>query len=201
MASAFSHAVVAITLGSTYAVLHNSSGFDSLPKDAMEASAIFPIQHQPLQFWILSIGCSILPDLDIVSFVFGIPYGSMWGHRGITHSLPFAFVLGVAVVSLAFPGLGALSVAWWALVLYFFLITASHGLLDAITNGGHGIAFFAPFDSTRYFLPWRPVEVSPIGIRGFFTERGLDVLKSEILWIWIPSAAWMILFWLSRRAR
>jgi hypothetical protein len=37
-----------------------------------------------------------------------------------------------------------------------FLATASHGVLDATTNGGLGVAFFSPFDNRRYFLPWRP---------------------------------------------
>src|SRR6267378_8050335 len=44
---------------------------------------------------------------------------------------------------------------------FFFLATASHGLLDAMTNGGLGVAFFAPFCDTRYFLPWQPIVVSP----------------------------------------
>ncbi len=28
---------------------------------------------------------SLLPDLDAVSFILGIPYGAPWGHRGATH--------------------------------------------------------------------------------------------------------------------
>jgi inner membrane protein len=49
------------------------------------------------------------------------------------------------------------------------------------------VAFFAPFDNTRYFLPWTPVEVSPIGLVEFFTPYGLEVLLSEFVWIWIPA--------------
>jgi len=73
------------------------------------------------------------------------------------------------------------------LVLWFAGVTASHGLLDALTNGGRGIAFFAPFSDHRYFFPWRPIQVSPIGV-GFFSARGLRVLASEAGWIWLPSA-------------
>jgi inner membrane protein len=69
---------------------------------------------------------------------------------------------------------------------YFFLATASHGLLDAMTDGGLGVAFFAPFDNHRYFLPWTPIRVSPIGIGRFFTSRWLAVIRREILWIWVP---------------
>ena len=74
-----------------------------------------------------------------------------------------------------------------ALFFWFTAVTASHGLLDALTNGGRGIAFFAPFSDHRYFFPWRPIQVSPIGV-GFFSPRGLRVLASESGWIWVPSA-------------
>ena len=69
---------------------------------------------------------------------------------------------------------------------YFFLVTASHGILDAMTDGGLGVAFFAPFNNSRYFLPWRPVMVSPIGVGPFFSRYGLNVLLSEVVWIWAP---------------
>jgi inner membrane protein len=65
----------------------------------------------------------------------------------------------------------------------------SHGLLDAMTNGGLGVAFFAPFSNERYFLPWRPILVSPLSIHVFFGSRkGLRVMWSELGWIWLPAA-------------
>ena len=81
------------------------------------------------------------------------------------------------------------------------MATASHGFLDAMTDGGLGIAFFSPFDNDRYFLPWRPIHVAPIGISRFFTTRGLAVMRSEFLWIWVPAAALAISAWLLRRPR
>ena len=108
-----------------------------------------------------------------------------WGHRGFTHSLAFAALLAAAV---------SLSSGWlrpqirrFSLFVYLFLATASHGLLDAMTDGGLGVAFFSPFNNRRYFLPWRPIRVSPIGITRFFSTRGLAVLKTEMMWIWVPS--------------
>jgi len=99
------------------------------------------------------------------------------------------------VVSLAFRERVVLSWPWWSYVLYFFVVTASHGILDAMTDGGRGIAFFAPFDTTRYFFPWRPVRVSPISIRAFFSARGLQILSSELLFIWLPTT----LLWAAAR--
>ena len=139
----------------------------------------------------------MLPDADVIAFTFGIPYGDMFGHRGFTHSLCFAALVGALVAvhvshrshplhashpsHLLHPSHRA------ALFFWFTAITASHGLLDALTNGGRGIAFFAPFTDHRYFFPWRPIQVSPIGA-GFFSPRGLRVLASEAGWIWVPSA-------------
>jgi len=88
----------------------------------------------------------------------------MLGHRGPSHSLLFALLWSLLVVSVGFNAVPKLSKPWWKLLCFFFVVTASHGVLDAMTNGGLGVAFFAPFDSTRYFLPWRPIIVSPIGV-------------------------------------
>ena len=64
---------------------------------------------------------------------------------------------------------------------------ASHGLLDAMTDGGPGVAFFAPFANRRYFLPWTPIRVSPT-----FTSRGTAVIRSELFWIWVPAGVLVV---------
>ena len=137
--------------------------------------------------FILGALCSILPDLDVIGFRNGIQYGDVWGHRGLTHSLMFAALLSGTLVAVCYRRKPAVAMA--GLVFYFFLCTASHGVLDAMTNGGLGVAFFSPFDTTRYFLPLRPIVVSPIGVREFFSEYGFQVLVSEATWIWLPSCA------------
>jgi inner membrane protein len=135
----------------------------------------------------------MLPDIDVIAFSFGIPYEAMFGHRGFTHSFFFAAVAG-ALVSwhlLHRPAADShrpdAHSPWTELFVWFFAVTASHGLLDALTDGGRGIGFFAPFSNHRFFFPWRPIQVSPIGV-GFFSPRGLRVLVSEARWIWLPSA-------------
>jgi inner membrane protein len=138
----------------------------------------------------LGIGCAIAPDIDVVGILFGARPGDMLGHRGFTHSLLFAAVLASAGMA----GAAAMSrspinrcLVW----LYLFLATASHGFLDALTDrAGLGIPFFWPFDATRYFLPFTPVAMSPLGTH-FFSQRGLNVLLNEFFWIWIPSLAFV----------
>lgn len=176
MATIFSHAVAAVALGKV------CEGGRTRPR-----------------FWWLAAACSVVPDFDTFGLILGIRYGDTLGHRGFTHSLLFALLAGLAVASVFFRDVPRLSGRWWRLVIFFFLATASHGLLDAVTDGGLGVAFFSPFDTRRYFLPWRPVEVSPIGL-GFFGPQGLSVIRSEIVWIWLPSLALVAAAWAWRRA-
>ncbi|RMH04061.1 MAG: LPXTG cell wall anchor domain-containing protein [Planctomycetota bacterium] len=91
--------------------------------------------------------------------------------------------------------------ARWRAGIYLFLCTASHGLLDALTDGGRGVGFLLPFDDRRFFLPWRPVPVSPLSAGAFFTPRGLVVLAGEALWIGLPAALLGLALLLLRRRR
>jgi inner membrane protein len=152
----------------------------------------------PKRFWIAGALCSVLPDLDVIGFRFGIHYSDFWGHRGFTHSLLFAAILATLIALLAFRKLSPAVPGFW-IWTYLFLATASHGLLDAMTDGGLGVAFFSPFNNSRYFLPWRPILVSPIGVGRFFSERGFAVLQSEFVWIWLPAGLFAALMWLWRR--
>jgi inner membrane protein len=124
----------------------------------------------------------MLPDADVIGWGL-VPYTSLLGHRGLTHSLAAAVIVGLTATPLLVSGSG---LRWWVVWAYGTAAIASHGALDALTRGGEGVAFFAPFDNSRYFFPWRPVRVSPIGI-DFFGRAGLGVLVSELLWLWLPA--------------
>ncbi len=139
-------------------------------------------RSMPGLYYLVSAILAMLPDLDVIAFKFGIPYGAVFGHRGLAHSLFCA--LGVGVMT-AVPLAAHVGQPWWQLGACFVAITASHGLLDALTNGGMGIALLAPFDNRRYFFGWQPIQVAPIGL-GFFSAWGLRALASELVWVWIP---------------
>jgi inner membrane protein len=153
---------------------------------AIASAKVFGPEEVPKRFWLLSIFCSVIPDADVLSFSLGIPYGHFFGHRGFFHSPFFGLLLGVLLASFFFRTEKIFSKRWWIYLIYFSLLSASHGILDAFTNGGLGIALLSPFDTTRYFFPWRPILVSPIGIAGFLSKWGLMSLKSELFWIWLP---------------
>jgi len=143
-------------------------------------------QKAPWSLSFCAAVCAALPDIDVLGFKMGISYHDVWGHRGMTHSIAFALLIGVLVAFVLCKGkVKASPFIRYALVL--FLATLSHGIFDAMTSGGLGIAFFAPFDETRYFLPWRPIQVSPLSIQAFLGEWGWRVIKSEFFYLWIPS--------------
>jgi len=126
---------------------------------------------------------SIIPDVDVISFNFGIGYGDPYGHRGFTHSVAFSVFLGLFACLFA----NYFKTTKTLIFSMIFIGASSHGILDALTDGGYGVAFFWPIDNSRYFFPIRPIEVSPIGLKNFLTPRGLEVLWSELWLIWLPS--------------
>lgn len=148
-------------------------------------------------FWLLAAGCAMIPDADVIAYSFNVTRGSMFAHRGFTHSIFFALFFGaiVAFVARRFLKTG---IAYPKLWTFFALATFSHPLLDMLTNGGSGVALLAPFSNERFSFPWRPVEVSPIGL-GFFSARGWTVIASEIVWLWLPAIAVLIAATLFRR--
>jgi inner membrane protein len=167
---------------------------------ALSIGACFYRPHIPKRVWLIGAACSAIPDLDVIGFRFGIRYADFWGHRGFTHSLVFAALIAGAVTLIGFRR-GAPNLGRFPLAAYVFLATASHGVLDAMTNGGLGVAFFSPFDNGRYFLPWRPIRVSPIAVGRFFGPRGYAILQSDLLWIWLPAGLFAVLVLLLRRTR
>jgi inner membrane protein len=68
------------------------------------------------------------------------------------------------------------------------MVAVSHGLLDAMTDGGLGVALLWPWTPQRIFFPWRPIPVAPIGLH-LFSLRGLYVLGWEVL-VFLP--VWML---------
>jgi inner membrane protein len=161
MPTVMSHAVVGVALGT-----------------------LTSFSRRPRAFWLASALLPVVPDLDVFGRAVGIGFYSTWGHRGVSHSFVAAAIIGAVAALLLHRRLGARPAP---LAVYFAAITASHGVLDALTNGGPGVAFFAPLDGARYFFPWRPIPVSPLA-SSFFSEWGCRVFQAELAMIWLPAA-------------
>jgi len=150
---------------------------------------------QSANLWVWALISSVVADADVIGFQYGIEYGSSLGHRGLSHSILFAAVWSLVLV-LAFFRKQESRVWTWVTL---FLATLSHGILDAMTDGGLGVGFFLPFSPQRYFFSFRPISVSPIGVRGFWQSGG-PVLLNEFYWIGLPSML-VIAFVMARESR
>jgi inner membrane protein len=128
------------------------------------------------------VAASILPDLDVVAFSFGIPYEHEFGHRGFSHSFFFAALVALVGACAHRPLASSFGIAF----AFLLLATSSHGVLDAFTNGGFGIALFWPWSGERYFARYQLIEVAPISLSYFLSARGVRVLVSELRWVWLP---------------
>ncbi len=149
-----------------------------------------PSDQRPARTFLFLTALSFLPDLDVVAFAFGIPYASDFGHRGATHSFAFAMIVGF--ITWAFSGRHRLAIAAG-------LVTASHAVLDALTDGGLGVALLWPLSSERFFSPWRPLPVAPIG-HHFLSARGLAVALTEVV-VMLPLIVYAVWPWIASRWR
>lgn len=163
MATIISHAVIAFTLGK-----------------------VLPGKEINTRVLAAGMVMAMMPDADVIGFGLGIPYESMWGHRGFTHSITFAALFSLIITQLfSFKSKYELA-SFLKVSLFLFTATLSHGLIDAMTTGGLGVGFFIPFSPERYFFEWRPVLVSRIGFDGLLGPWAVAVYKSEFKYLLLP---------------
>lgn len=126
---------------------------------------------------LLGAFCAVLPDIDIALYYLHLDaYAGTYGHRGFTHSLGFALLLG----ALAAVGTGPGWRARGAAALFITLSAASHPLLDGLMDLGICNAWFWPLDGARYCLPWRPIPLQGVSLLGWTR------LALELQWIGVP---------------
>lgn len=166
---------------------------------SMAAVKILSPPPTPPRIWLAAILAGMLADLDSFGLVLGIPYGHPLGHRGLSHSLLFGLLLGMLLAAVFLHNMARRERFRFGLV--FSAAAMLHGPLDALTNGGLGVALFAPFDNHRMFFPVTPIEVSPIGLSGPAIRRLAAVLYSELLWVWLPCGALVLSVMFVRRLR
>jgi inner membrane protein len=149
------------------------------------------VRSVPWSYWALAAILPLVPDLDVLSTA---SYGTPLGHRGVTHSLLFALAAGLVAASIVSR---PVRTRWWMLAGLFFAVVASHGLLDALTRGGEGIPFLWPLEG-RYGN-WGPLPVSDVAF-GLPDPRKSPAVRSELLWVWLPTMLLIVLTTAYRRA-
>jgi inner membrane protein len=159
--------------------------------------SLYP-EKKDFRFWLGLVLLCALPDIDVITFRLGLDYSHPLGHRGFTHSILFALISGFIFVFFLYRENAVASRQFRNLSAVFFAAACAHAFLDSLTSGGLGVGVFMPFDNNRYFLPWRPIKVSPIRIGDFLGEWGHRVFKSELMIVIVPSIVLIILVRIKR---
>ena len=164
---------------------------------ALSVGALFRSSALPTRFWVVAGLAVALPDLDALLRPFSNTEAEqlVGGHRGLTHSIPFAMALAAVMVRSRVMGPGWIG-SRLNLWIWLSLAIASHGILDIFTRYGEGVALLAPISWHQFKSSW-----TPLGTGG--ACRGIVAcavwgLSNEFLWIWVPS---LMLVGLSRVLR
>jgi inner membrane protein len=121
-------------------------------------------------------GLSLLPDLDYVAVMMGLPDTGPCGHRGATHSLALPLLVAMVAAALA----PRLRLPRWRFSMICGLVVSSHLVLDAMTFGSRGVPALWPLSFARFQLPWRPIPNAPCGLE-YLSAAGLRVASIELL--------------------
>jgi len=170
MPTVFTHAAVPLALG-------YCAGKERIPTPLLLAGMV----------------ASVLPDLDVMAFYLHVPYGAVLSHRGFTHSISFAAMVGLLGAALLWRR------NFFNALIFLFLATVSHPILDSFNTGGLGIAFYWPLSDARYFAPWQIIQVTPLRLSSLLASKGLLVAISELLWVWLPCGVLCAAAWIRRR--
>jgi inner membrane protein len=159
-------------------------------------AAAFKGDRLPRRTWIVATACAVAPDADWFVSLLPLARGHALNHRGAAHSLFAALVLATLALVVAYRPLQRRFRLWLCLAA----AAVSHGLLDACTCGGVGVALFMPFSDTRWACVFQPVHVSPLPLNPSAVELFVAQLWTEAVWIGLP--ALLIVGWtrLVRRA-
>ena len=136
----------------------------------------------PWRLVLVAAVAAAAPDIDgLFKRLLSVPPDSIYSHRGATHSLFAAIIAGLLAAALhrwlRVPALTAGVVIGAAM--------ASHGLLDMMTDGGQGVAYFWPFSPVRYFADWRPIHSTPVHRAHLFHDVSVR-LQLELRQLLIP---------------
>lgn len=145
------------------------------------AALAFARRRPPRPLVLAMVFAAMAPDLDgLMHPLFNVAKESIYGHRGFTHSLFAALLVGA--LSAAFHR--HLKVQPLTAAVAVGASMASHGLMDMMTSSGKPVAYLWPLTSLRIFADWRPLPGTPNAPS--FIREVLSRIVPETLHIILP---------------
>jgi inner membrane protein len=143
---------------------------------AVAVGTVFFPAERTRRLYVAAACGAVLLDIDAIGRPFGLgDLAILGGHRALTHSLLFAALVSLAIVTAMYRGADGEG-RRLRIFACFALALALHGVLDAFTTYGEGVMFFAPFSTARYRSPCQPL-------------RGL---LPEVVGVWLPMLALIV---------
>jgi len=153
--ASFGHVAVGLLTGR----LHGGGGKE---KNGGSAGDGGEKPRRPLSWPTLLVfaGLALLPDADVALVALGACDDGSCGHRGASHSLLVAVMIGL------FAGLVARRLGWPVVrtVVAAAFAVGSHAMLDALGAGGRGLPLLWPFSDARFISPIRIFPDAPRGL-------------------------------------
>ncbi len=128
--------------------------------------------------------CAALPDIDAIGWSLRVSDTSLFSHRAITHSLPFALAAALVTTMLFFRG-PAWATQRVAIATILSLALISHICLDAMSTYSVGVEFFAPFSQQRYRFLWTPLGDPARGVAGQLIQEAIFVFFPAVVVGWL----------------
>jgi membrane-bound metal-dependent hydrolase YbcI (DUF457 family) len=105
------------------------------------------------KLFVLAAILSLIPDTDVLFYIaFGVL--GMTPHRGITHTLSFAVLMGLALTALF---RSYFDLTFQRSFLLFFGVLFTHLVLDYLMGCGPAVPFFWPLTDQGYLFPYKVV--------------------------------------------
>jgi inner membrane protein len=151
----------------------------------LAATLAFAKPPIPWRLVIVAAFASAAPDVDwLLKHSVHLPPGSIYAHRGATHSLFVALAAGLlAALAHRLWGVRALTAG-----VVVTAAMASHGLLDMMTDSIQPVAYLWPLSSVRLFADWRPIHSGEVHMAHLFTQA-FTRFRSELWQLIIPMFA------------
>lgn len=148
----------------------------------LAATLAFAKPAIPWKLVIVAAFAAAAPDVDwFFKHLMHFPPGSVYDHRGATHSLFVALGAGL-LAALAHRQLGVGPLTTGVVVA---AAMASHGLLDMMTDSVQPVAYLWPLSSVRLHADWRPFHSGEVHMAHFVTQT-LARFRDELWQLIIP---------------
>ncbi|MCC6317823.1 MAG: metal-dependent hydrolase [Gemmatimonadaceae bacterium] len=127
-----------------------------------------------------------LPDVDRLLPGALREFHPLFRHRGLTHSLIFACIAGLAM-ALVWTLVRREREEWMRVYAISCLAVGAHALIDMATEYGDGVAVLYPISDETMKFQWQPLGAVDLKRYPSRSLKVAMVLGNEVILVWLPA--------------